>query len=155
MPAWEARLAELGLVLPDPIGPGGLYSPVVVADDIAYTAGVVAMEGAPPRIAWAGCVGDDLTIDDARASARAAMLGTLANLRAALGTLDRVERLIKLTGFVQAVPGFDRSPAVMNGASELLAEIFGSELLPVRTVVSVSGLPGGASVEIDTVVALS
>ena len=83
------------------------------------------------------------------------MISTLGNLAGSLGGLDRVERFVKLLGYVRATPDFENTPAVMNGASQLLADVFGRELLPARTAIGVSALPGGASVEVDTIVKLS
>ena len=154
MPNWEARIKELGIDLPEPLPAGGLYTSIVVDGDIAYTSGIVAVEGPPLRLAHAGCLGDDLSIEDGRASAAGAMRSTLGNLRGALGGLDRIARFLKVTGYVRATPDFEAPPKVMDGASELLRDIFGEELLPARSAVGVSALPGGASVEIDTVVKL-
>jgi enamine deaminase RidA (YjgF/YER057c/UK114 family) len=155
MPEWESRIAELGVAIPDPLPAGGLFTSVVIDGSIAYCSGIVAVEGPPLKLAYAGCVGDDLSIDEGKRSARGAMISTLGNLRGALGTLDRVERFLRLTGYVRAVPGFDKTPAVVDGASEVLVEIFGKELLSARTAIGVSALPGGASVEIDAIVKLS
>lgn len=155
MSEWESRIAELGLAVPDPLPAGGLFASVVVDGAIAYCSGIVAVEGPPLRLAYPGCVGDDLSIEDGKMSARGAMLSTLGNLRGALGNLDRIERFLRLTGYVRAVPGFDKTPAVVDGASELLLEIFGKDLLSARTAIGVSALPGGASVEIDAIVKLA
>ena len=139
---------KLGIDLLGPLPAGGLYTSVVVDGLIAYTSGIVAVEGPPLHLVYAGCVGDDVSLEDGRLSARGAVLSTLGNLRGALGSLDRVERFLKMTGYVRAVPGFERTPAVMDGASELLRDIFGADLLPARAAVGVSALPGGASVEV-------
>jgi enamine deaminase RidA (YjgF/YER057c/UK114 family) len=155
MAEWESRIAELGVKIPDPLPAGGLFTSVVIDGNIAYTSGIVAVEGPPLRLAYPGCVGDDLSIEDAKLSARGAMISTLGNLRGALGSLDRIERFCKMTGYVRATPGFDKTPAVVDGASEVLLEIFGKELLSARTAIGVSALPGGASVEIDTIVKLT
>jgi enamine deaminase RidA (YjgF/YER057c/UK114 family) len=151
----EQRAAELGITIPDPLPAGGLYSSVVIDGDMAYTAGTVAVEGPPLKLAYAGRLGEDLSLDDARLSARGAMLSTLGNLKGALGgDLSRIERFVRLVGYVRATPEFTGPPAVMDGASELLRDLFGAELLPVRTAIGVSALPGGASVELDTIVKL-
>jgi enamine deaminase RidA (YjgF/YER057c/UK114 family) len=155
MADWERRLTELGIELLGPLPAGGLYTSVVVDGSIAYTSGIVAVEGPPLHLVYAGCVGDDLSLEDAQLSARGAILSTLGNLQGALGSLDRIERFLKLTGYVRAVPGFDKTPTVLDGASALLRDIFGPELLPARSAVGVSALPGGASVEVDTVVKLA
>ena len=152
---WDTRLAELGVELLGPLPAGGLYTSVVIDGSIAYTSGIVAVEGPPLHLVYAGCLGDDLSVDDGQLSARGALLSTLGNLKGALGSLDRIERFLKMTGYVRAVPGFDKTPTVLDGASSLLRDIFGAELLPARSAIGVSALPGGASVEIDTVVKLA
>ena len=154
MANWEARIKQLGIELPDPLPAGGLYTSIVIDGDIAYTSGTVAVEGPPLKLAYAGCLGDDLSIEDGQASAAGAMRSTLGNLRGALGDLDRIERFLKVTGFVRATPDFQAAPKVMDGASELLRDIFGEELVPARSAIGVAALPGGASVELDAVVKL-
>lgn len=155
MTDWDARIADLGITITEPLPQGGLYSSVVIDGTVAYTAGVVAVDGPPWKLAYAGSVGDELDIDAAKASAALAMRCSLANLRGALGgSLNRVERVLRLTGYVRCLPSFLQPPAVMDGASQVLADIFGAELLPVRTAIGVSALPGGASVELDTIVKL-
>jgi enamine deaminase RidA (YjgF/YER057c/UK114 family) len=152
--SWEARVAELGIRVPDPLPAGALYRSVVVDGGLAFTSGIVAVEGPPLRLAYAGCLGDDLSLEDGQLSARGAMLSTLGNLRGALGTLDRIERFVKMTGFVRTAPGFNQMPKVVDGASQLLIEIFGEELLCARTAIGVVSLPGGASVEVDAILRL-
>jgi enamine deaminase RidA (YjgF/YER057c/UK114 family) len=152
---WEKRIAELGIAVPDPLPAGGLYTSVVIDGTWAFTSGIVAVSGPPLKLAYPGCVGDDLSLEDGKASAAGALASTLGNLRGALGDLNRIERFIKMTGFVRAIPGYDKTPAVMDGASQVLVEIFGKDLLPARAAVGVSALPGGASVEIDAIVKLT
>jgi len=151
---WQARLDELGIEIPEPLPAGGLYSGVVQDAGLAYLSGIVAVEGMPLRLAYPGSLGEDLEVEEGQASARLTMLCLLGNLKGALGSLDRVERFVRLTGYVRAVPGFAQTPAVLDGASRLLLDIFGADLLPARTAIGVSALPGGASVEIDAVVRL-
>lgn len=150
----EDRLSELGVTVPDPLPAGGLYTSIVVDGDVVYTSGVVAVEGPPLRLAYAGRLGDDLSLDDGRASARGALLSIIGNLKGALGDLDRVERFLRLVGYVRATSDFNDAPKVMDGASELLRDVWGAERLPARTAVGVAALPGGASVEVDAVVKL-
>jgi enamine deaminase RidA (YjgF/YER057c/UK114 family) len=152
MPDYEARLQELGIRLLDPLPAGGLYTSVVIVDDIAYTSGTVAVDGPPLKLAHPGCLGDDLDVEAGQASARQAFISLLGNLRGAIGSLDRVDRFVKLTGYVRAVPSFVQTPKVMDGASQLLVDIFGQAC--ARSAVGVSALPGGASVEIDSIVKL-
>ena len=150
----EERIAALGLEIPPASGlTAGLYTPVVIAGEFAFTSGSIAMEpGTPGRLAYVGALGGDLSIEDGRASARGAMLVTLANLRAALGDLNRIKRFLKVTGFVRVTPEFTEIPKVVDGASELLVEIFGDDLRSSRSAVGVAALPGGASVEIESIV---
>jgi enamine deaminase RidA (YjgF/YER057c/UK114 family) len=155
MADWEARIAELGIELMGPLPAGGLYTSVVVTGNMAYTSGIVAVEGPPLKLAHAGCLGDDIDLEEGRLGARGALLSTLGNLRGALGSLDRIERFIKLVGYVRAVPSYTDMPKVMDGASELLRDIFGPELVPARSAIGVSALPGGASVEVEAVILLN
>jgi enamine deaminase RidA (YjgF/YER057c/UK114 family) len=149
----EQRIAELGLEIPDPFGSGGLYTPVVIDGDIAYTSGIVAVDLGPPmKLAYPGALGADLSVEDGQASARGAMISTLANLRGALGDLNRVERFLKVTGYVRAAPDFKDLPKVLDGGSQLLIDIFGDDRRSARTTVGVAALPGGASVELDAIV---
>jgi enamine deaminase RidA (YjgF/YER057c/UK114 family) len=150
----EERIAELGIEIPPATGlTGGLYTPVVIAGDFAFTSGSIAIDPGPPRrLGYPGALGGDLSIEDGRASARGAMIVTLANLRAALGDLNRVKRFVKVTGFVRSTPDFKEMPKVVDGASELLIDIFGDDLRSARSAIGVAALPGGASVEIEAIV---
>ena len=156
MSDWEKRIADLGVQLPGPLPAGGVYASVVVDGDLAYTSGIVAVDPGPPlKLAYGGCLGDDLSVEDGQKGARGAMASTLGNLRGALGDLNRIERFLKVTGYVRATHDFTDLPKVLDGASELIKEIFGEDRLAARTTVGVTALPGGASVELDTVVRLS
>jgi enamine deaminase RidA (YjgF/YER057c/UK114 family) len=146
------RIRELGLELPAIRPPAGVYSPVVVDGDLAYTSGLIAVEN--DQIAYVGALGAELGLDEGRASARGACLRTLGTLNAVLGDLERIERVLKTTGYVRATPDFGDLPPVMDGASELLVEIFGEAGRSARTTVGVAALPKGASVELDMVLRL-
>jgi enamine deaminase RidA (YjgF/YER057c/UK114 family) len=148
------RLNELGLALPDPIPVHGRYRPVVVHNGIAYTSGLMAIAGPPLRIDFPGRVGDDLSLDDGKQSARGALLQTLSHLVAELGDLDRVESFLHVRGFVCATPDFDKVHHVVGAASALIGELWGDSALASRTAVGVATLPEHASVVLDTVVAL-
>jgi enamine deaminase RidA (YjgF/YER057c/UK114 family) len=150
----EARIAELGLTVPAALAVHGRYSSVVVDDGLAYTSGVVGVTGEPPRLAFPGRVGAEVSIEDGKESARLALLATLGNLREALGSLDRIDRFLKLTGYVATAPGTQQIHHVIGAASELLAEIVGGDRLPTRTVVGAAELPGGASVVLDATLRL-
>jgi len=150
----EARVAQLGYVVPAALPVHGRYSAVVVDHDLAYTSGVVGVVGDPPKLAFPGRVGAEVSVEDAKESARLALLATLGNLREALDGLDRIDRFLKLTGYVSTVPGTQMIHHVIGAASELLAEIIGADHLPARTVLGVAELPGGASVALDAILRL-
>ncbi|WP_420640399.1 RidA family protein [Candidatus Poriferisocius sp.] len=127
----------------------------MVDGTVVYTSGIVAVEGPPWSMAYAGSVGDEIDLETAQKSAALAMRCTLGNLKGVLGgSLDRVDRFVKVMGFVRCRPEFTDPPLVINGASEVLAAIFGADRLPARSAIGVASLPGGASVEIDAVVRL-
>jgi enamine deaminase RidA (YjgF/YER057c/UK114 family) len=154
MPPAEAELAASGLELGAAIPPIGQYSPVTVAGSTAYTSGVVALQTPGFQLLYPGRLGADLDVAQGKLAARGAMLCTLANLRAELGSLDRIARFLKITGYIQTEASVLGLPAVLDGASEVLSELFPEEPLPARCAVGVYALPGGASVEIDCVVLL-
>ena len=148
------RLDELGLTLPDPIPVHGRYRPVVVHNATAHTSGLMAIAGPPLRIDFAGRVGDDLSLEEGKQSARGALLQTLSHLVAELGSLDRIQAFLHVRGFVQATPEFDKVHHVVGAANALIGELFGDSALASRTAVGVVTLPEHASVVLDTVVAL-
>ena len=147
----SARLAELGLTLPAPAAPVAAYVPVVIADGIAYVSGQVSLnDGALIK----GRLGDDLTLDQGVAAAQACGLMILAQLHAALGSLDRVERVVKLGVFVNSTADFTDHPKVANGASELMVAVCGEAGKHARSAVGVAALPLGVAVEVDAIVAV-
>jgi enamine deaminase RidA (YjgF/YER057c/UK114 family) len=150
----EAIAAALGIEIGPPVPPIGRYSAVAIAGDVAYTSGVVALKAPEWALEYGGRFGEDLDAASARLSARGAMLCTLANLRGALGSLDRVERLLRITGYVQTAPAVMGLPGVLDGASELAEQLFGTDALPARSAIGVYALPGGASVELECTVLL-
>src|SRR3954452_17516935 len=143
------RLNELGLELPEPIPVHGRYRPVVVHAGIAYTSGLMAIAGPPLRIDFPGRVGEDLTLDDAKQSARGALLQTLSHLAATLGSLDQIEAFLHVGGFVCATPDFDKVHHVVGAANALIGDLFGDAALAGRTAVGVATLPERASVVLD------
>lgn len=148
----EDRLAELGLTLPAPPAAAGSYVPVVRTGHLLYCAGTIcALNG---RLTHTGAVGRDQTAQTGYEAARVCALNTLANIKAATGSLDTVKRVVMVNGFVNALPGFAESPAVINGASDLLVQVFGDAGRHARAAVAVAGLPGNATVEIQVVVEL-
>jgi len=147
----EARLAELGIVLPEPAAPVAAYVPVVVAGGLAHVSGQLPfVDGALVT----GRLGEDVSLERGAAAARACGLMILAQVRAALGSLDRVERVVKLGAFVNSAASFTDQPKVANGASELMAELFGDAGRHARSAVGVPVLPLGAAVEVDAILAV-
>ena len=150
----ESRLTELGLVLPTAPPPGGVYAPVVVAGTIAYVSGHGPLRSDGSLIT--GRVGADLTLDEGRAAARQVGLTILATLRAQLGSLDRIVRVVKLLGMVNATPQFHDHPKVINGCSELFAEIWGpTNGVGARSAVGMASLPHDIAVEIEGIFELT
>lgn len=144
------KLAELGVPLPPAPEPKGLYQPLVVAGNLAYTSGHLPL--APDGSVLAGRAGDELDQDAAARAARQAGLAILATLRARLGSLDRVRRVVKVVGLVNSTADFHQQPAVINGCSQLFAEVFGPEAgVGARSAFSAVSLPLGAAVEIEAV----
>ncbi len=146
----ETRLNELGLVLPEPLPPLGAYAPVVVANGIAYMAGHGPIRAGSSSPAVTGRVPSQCSIGEAREAARLAMLSALASFRAELGDLDRIARVIRLFGMVQCDPGFARQPEIIDGASDLLLELFGEERgRHARSAVGMAALPRNITVELE------
>ncbi|HEX4057660.1 MAG TPA: RidA family protein [Galbitalea sp.] len=143
----EARLAELGLELPDVAKPAGAYVPAMVSGHLLFTAGQLPwVAGVLPAT---GKVGAEVTADTAKELARHCVLNALAATKAALGSLDRIQRVVKVVGFVASDPSFTAQPGVINGASELLGEIFGPAGEHARSAVGVAVLPLDTPVEIE------
>ncbi len=146
----EARLAELGLEVPAAPIPAANYIPWVRTGNLVFVAGQVPMKDG--KFLWVGKVGREYTVPEAKEAARYVALNVLSQLKTALdGDLDRVVRAVKLNGFVNCVAGFGEQPHVINGASELMIEIFGEAGRHARSAVGVAGLPFGVAVEIDGV----
>lgn len=147
----DAKLAELGLVLPEAAAPVAAYVPVVVAGGLAHVSGQLPFLD---DVLVKGRLGEDVDIQKGYAAARACGLMILAQLRAALGSLDRVERIVKLGAFISSTADFTDQPKVANGASELMAAVFGDAGKHARSAVGVPVLPLGAAVEVDAIVAV-
>jgi enamine deaminase RidA (YjgF/YER057c/UK114 family) len=152
MTAAEERLVELGIELPEVVPPVAAYVPAVVNGSLVYTAGQLPMvAGSLPRT---GKVGDGgVSAEEGQELARIATLNALAAVKAAIGSLDRVTRVVKVTGFVASDPSFTGQPGVVNGASLLLGEIFGDAGRHARSSVGVPVLPLDSPVEIELIVA--
>ncbi len=146
----EAKLSELGLALPNPPAAAGSYVATVRTGNLLYCAGTICMvDGAMTHV---GQVGKEQTIATAQKAAEVCALNTLANIKAALGSLEKVARIVMLNGFVNAVDGFADSPAVINRASDLFVKVFGDAGKHARAAVAVNGLPKGSTTEIQVVV---
>jgi enamine deaminase RidA (YjgF/YER057c/UK114 family) len=148
---FEQRLAELGITLPEAASPSFNYVPVALHQGIAYVAGQLPKVDGEVKVQ--GKAGDKISLDVARAEARICILQGLACLKQALGTLDRIERVLKVTGFVASAAGFNDQPKVLDAASDLLGEIFGEAGRHARSAIGVAELPRNAVVEIEMVVA--
>ena len=146
------RLAELGIELPQPAAPVASYVPVVIAGGFAYVSGQLPFIGGE---LVTGRLGDDVGLDRGAQGARACGLMILAQLNAALGSLERVERVVKLGAFVNSTADFTDQPKVANGASDLMVEVFGDRGRHARSAVGVPVLPLGAAVEVDAIVAVA
>jgi len=147
--AVEQRLAELGLELPPVAAPVAAYVPAVVSGNHVYTSGQLPfIDGALPA---AGKVGADVTAEDAKAYAARCAVNALAAIKAQIGDLDRVTRIVKVVGFVASDPSFTGQPGVINGASELLGQVFGEAGSHARSAVGVAVLPLDAPVEVEVI----
>jgi enamine deaminase RidA (YjgF/YER057c/UK114 family) len=149
----DARFAELNLALPPAPKPVGVYKPIVVVGDLAYLSGHGPLR--PDKTLITGKVGADLSIEEGTLAARQVGLALLATLKAQLGTLTRVRRIIKVLGMVNAVPDFREHPTVINGASELFAAVWGpDDGVGARSAVGMASLPANMAVEIEMIVEL-
>ena len=151
--AAEARIAELGLQLPDPPSPGGTYQPVVQVGDLCYVSGHGPVQVDGTMIT--GKVGSEMGEEDANQAARVVGLAILATLKSYLGDLDRVTRLVKVLGMVNCTPDFGTQPNVINGFSDLMVEVFGEQGRAARSAVGMGALPGNIPVEIEVIVQVS
>jgi len=150
----EARLKELGIELPEAASPAANYIPFVVTEKLVFISGQITLLNG--KIIHQGRIGDGLTVDDGYQAARLCGLNLLAQLKvAAGGDLDNVSRVVKLGGFVNSVPTFTDQPEVINGASDLMVEVFGDSGKHARFAVSAGALPRNVSVEIDGVFELN
>ena len=148
----EARLDKLGIVLPEAAAPVASYVPVVVHGGFAYVSGQLPFVDGQ---LVTGRLGEDVSLDEGTAAARACGMMILAQLKSALIPLERVERVVKLGAFVSSTPDFTDQPKVANGASELMFDVFGEIGRHARSAVGVPVLPLGAAVEVDAIIAVA
>lgn len=146
----DARLKELGLTVPEGVAPAGNYVPAVRSGNLVFVAGQIPLEGGKPQ--FIGKLGREFQVEDGQKAARLCAINIISQLRAALGgDLDKVKRIVRVGGFVNAIPDFTDQPQVINGASDLLVQVFGDAGKHARAAVGVSSLPRGVAVEVEAV----
>lgn len=148
-PSWKDRLGQLGLTLPEVVVPLASYVPAVRTGNLVYTAGQLPMQAG--KLAGTGKLGAEVTPEEGKALARICALNALAAVDSLVG-IDSVTRVVKVVGFVASAPGFNGQPSVINGASDLLAEVFGDRGAHARSAVGVAELPLDAPVEVELIV---
>ncbi|MFZ5642448.1 MAG: RidA family protein [Bacillota bacterium] len=149
---FEEKLKEMGIALPVVPKPVAAYVPAVMTDKLVYTSGQIPfVEG---ELKYKGKVGGELTDKEGYEAARICAINCLSAVKSLAGSLDNIEKIVKVTGFVSSAPGFNGQPGVINGASELLGEIFGEAGKHARSAVGVSELPLNAAVEVEMIVLL-
>ena len=145
----EKRLDALNIILPSPPKPVGSYVAVVITGKLAFVSGQIPIKDG--KVTYAGKVSKDLSVEDAQKAARLCTINALAHLKAELGSLDRISKIVRVSGFVNSPPEFTDQPKVINAASDLLFEIFGQNGQHARIAVGVSSLPLNSAVEIDLI----
>ena len=146
--AVDDKLKELGIALAQAPAPVANYVPAVRTGNLLMVSGQLCFDG-DGKIAVKGRLGGGVSIEDGQKAARACAVNLLAQVKAALGDLDRVSRVVRLGGFINSVPGFAEGPKVMNGASDLMVAVFGDKGRHARTTVGVAALPADAAVEVE------
>jgi enamine deaminase RidA (YjgF/YER057c/UK114 family) len=144
----EQKLKSIGIVLPTPAAPVANYIPFVRTGSLLMVSGQVCV-GADGKLVAKGKLGDTVSIEDGQKAARACAINVLAQVKAALGDLDKVVRVVRLGGFINSAPTFPDGPKVMNGASDLMVEVFGDKGRHARSTVGVAALPADAAVEVE------
>jgi len=146
----ERRLADLGITVPTLPPPVASYVPAVRTGRLVFASGQTPTIDGVLQVR--GKLGDGVSVEEGRRAARLAALNCLAEVRGLLGSLDAVSRVVRLTGYVASAPGFGEQPAVINGASQLIEEVFGGEGRHARSAIGVAELPFGAPVEVELIV---
>ena len=144
----EKKLAELGIVLPTPATPVANYVPFVRVGALLFVSGQICLDASGKLVAK-GKLGDGVSVEDGQKAARACAINVLAQVKAALGDLDRVKQVARLGGFINSSPSFLDGPKVMNGASDLMVAVLGDKGRHARTTVGVAVLPADAAVEVE------
>ena len=149
----DERLASLNITLPSPPKPAGSYVPVVIADKLAFVSGQLPIKDG--KVVYAGKVSESVTIEDAQKAARLCIINALAHLKTELKSLDRISKIVRVSGYVNSSSDFTEQPKVINSASDLLFEIFAQKGKHTRIAIGVSSLPLNSVVEIDLVAEIS
>ena len=149
----DEKLKELSIVIPTPPSPAGSYIPVVTTGNLAFVSGQIPMKDG--RVVFEGKVPDEQSLESAREAAKICIINSLAQLKVNLGSLDKITKFVRISGFVNSNPNFIDQPRVINAASDLLVEIFGDIAKHSRIAVGVTSLPLNSTVEIDMVVEFS
>lgn len=144
----ETRLTDLGITLPDAPAPAANYVPFAQTGNLVFVSGQISQN---ENGLIKGRLGDGMSVEDGAAAARRCGLALIAQVKAATGSLDRVRRVVKLTGFVNSTPDFTDQPEVINGCSDLMVEVFGDKGRHARAAVSAAALPRGVAVEIEAI----
>lgn len=148
--SFEKKLKEMGITIPEAPKPVAAYVPAVKIDKYVYTAGQIPfVEG---KLKYKGKLGKDLSIEEGYEAAKISAINCLSAVKSLIGSLDNIEKIVKVTGFVNSAPGFSEQPKVVNGASEFLGEVFGEKGAHARSAVGVNELPLDAPVEIEMIV---
>jgi enamine deaminase RidA (YjgF/YER057c/UK114 family) len=149
----NAKIRELGITLPEVAKPAGAYVPAVQSGNLVFTAGQIPLvEG---KLVATGKVGQEISVEQAKDIARICALNAVAAIKGVVGDLDRVKKVVKVVGFVASTPDFTQQPQVINGASELLEQIFGENGIHARSAVGVAVLPLDAPVEVELIVEIA
>ena len=145
----DEKLATLGIILPSPPKPAGSYVPVIIAGKLVFVSGQIPIKD--DKIAYLGKVPIDVSIDEAQKAAKICIINALAQIKNELGNLDKISKIVRVSGFVNSAPEFTDQPKVINAASDLLFEIFGTKGQHSRIAIGVASLPLNACVEIDVI----
>jgi enamine deaminase RidA (YjgF/YER057c/UK114 family) len=151
--AAEKKLSELGIVLTEPAAPVANYVPFVRTGNLLSVSGQICLDAG--KLVAKGQLGGGVSVEDGQKAARACAVNILAQVKVALGELDKVVRVVKLTGFVNSVPGFTDGPKVMNGASDLMVAVFGDKGRHSRSTIGVAALPQDAAMEVEALFEVS
>ena len=149
----EDKLKELGIEIPTPPSPAGSYIPVVTTENLAFVSGQIPIKEG--KVVFEGKVPEKQSVDSAREAAKICIINGLAQLKANLGSLDKITKFVRISGFVNSESDFTEQPKVINAASDLLVEVFGDMAKHSRIAVGVASLPLNSTVEIDMVVEFS